>query len=236
MSLADPAPQHEPHERGSSPSGRRLRLTFAAVLAGLLVLAGGLGLGRATAPHPALSPTTSSAEAGFARDMQTHHQQAVELSLIVYQKTDDPAIRTLSYDIARSQSQQAGQMFGWLTAWGLPQASPEPTMSWMTRPTLSDAGSMDHSAADPGMGMAPGGAMPGYATSAQIAQLRAAAGTAADRLFLTLMIAHHIGGVEMADALLARSTNTVAVDLATGIANAQAGETIYMEQLLAAAS
>ena len=217
----------------SAASSRRVRLVVAAVIAGLLLLLGGIGVGRLTAPDSALAPTTTSAEAGFARDMQTHHQQAVEMALIIYEKTGDPAIRTLSYDIASSQSQQAGQMFGWLTAWGLPQASPEPSMTWMTRPALSAEDSMNHSAPQ-SMDMTPGGAMPGYATAAQITQLQAATGIEADRLFLSLMIAHHTGGIEMADALLARSTNTVVTNLAMGIVTAQAGEVRYMEQLLTA--
>lgn len=40
------------------------------------------------------------------------------------------------------------------------------------------------------------------ATPAQLDQMRSARGTDADRLFLTLMIAHHRGGVAMADAVL----------------------------------
>lgn len=215
-------------------SGRRLRLVFAGTIAGLLLLAGGIGVGRITAPVPALAPSSSSAEAGFARDMQTHHHQAVELALIIYQGTTDDRVRTLAYDIASSQSQQAGQMYGWLTAWGLPQAPREPSMTWMTRPTMTGANAMNHGSAGATTDMTPGGAMPGYATSAQISRLQGATGIAADRFFLTLMIAHHRGGVEMADALLARSTNSVVTDLANGVVFAQTGEITYMEQLLAA--
>ena len=59
----------------------------------------------------AQTPSGTSAEAGFARDMQVHHQQGVELAMIVRDRTDDEATRTLAYDIATTQAQQAGQLF-----------------------------------------------------------------------------------------------------------------------------
>lgn len=212
-------------------TSRRLRLLVAAVLAGSLLLFGGIVLGRLTSPILAASPSTTSADAGFARDMQTHHTQAVEMSLIIYEKTGNDAIRTLSYDIASSQAQQAGQMYGWLSTWRLPQAAPEPSMTWMTRPAL-DGSSHDHG--DSEMAHTPGQPMPGLATDDQITELERAEGTDADSLFLELMIAHHEGGVEMAEAVLDRSDTGVVRSLANGIIVAQKGEITYMQELLAA--
>ncbi|MEY2850052.1 MAG: hypothetical protein RI885_2719 [Actinomycetota bacterium] len=209
--------------------GTRLRRTSAIILTGVILLIGGIAVGRATAPTPPLIPSTTSADAGFARDMQTHHTQAVEMSMIIYAKTDDDSLRTLSYDIATSQSQQAGQMFGWLSTWGLRQASPEPSMTWMTRPALSGSGH-DHGA--DGMTHTPGEAMPGLATDEQITSLEDATGTDADRIFLELMIAHHLGGVEMAEAVLDRTDTRVVRSLATGVVTAQQGEITYMRGLL----
>jgi uncharacterized protein (DUF305 family) len=215
----------------------RVRRLVAAVLAGLLLLVGGIALGRVTAPVET-TPGTTSAEAGFARDMQTHHDQAVEMSLIIYAKTRDDAVRTLAYDIAVGQAKQSGQMRGWLTAWRLPATSPEPVMTWMTRPTLD--GMDEHSsmggsstASPAAMPMTPGGPMPGYATDEQIDALEAATGTDADRLFLTLMTTHHQGGIEMADALLARSNDEIVTSLATGIVTSQQSDVDYMAELLA---
>jgi len=207
---------------------RRRTLVAGALLGGLLLLLGGIVGGRLTSPAGA-APSTTSAEAGFARDMQTHHQQAVRMSMTIYATTSDPALRTLSYDIATSQGQQAGQMYAWLTTWGLPQAAPEPSMTWMSRPALDGAGH-DHGG---GMTHEPGERMPGLATEAQLAELESATGADADRLFLELMIAHHRGGVEMAEAVLDRSDEPVVRSLATGVVTAQEGEITYMEQLLA---
>ena len=75
--------------------------------------------------------------------------------------------------------------------------------------------------------------MPGMATSEQIAALTAASGNDAVRQFLTLMIAHHQGGVEMADAALARTTVPQVVSMATGIQRSQSAEITVMQNLLA---
>lgn len=203
---------------------RRTLWVVSAVLVVVALVAGGFLAGRVTSD--ASAPATDSAEAGFARDMQTHHQQAVEMAMIAYQKTEDADIRQLSYDIATSQAQQAGQMFGWLSSWSLPQVSSVPSMTWMMGPASDGSTGMDMS---DGMSME----MPGYATAAEVDELRAASGREADRLFLELMIDHHRGGVEMAQAVLDRSTDRTVTSLASSIVFAQQSEISYMEELLA---
>ncbi|GAB3039105.1 DUF305 domain-containing protein [Parafrigoribacterium mesophilum] len=205
------------------------RLIVAIILGAALLLAVGIGVGRLSVPNTAI-PDTFSAEAGFARDMQTHHLQAVELSMIIRDATDDQEIRSLAYDIATAQSQQSGQMHGWLNVWGLPQAAPEPSMTWITRPAPGGSG---HSHGALGSGHVPGARMPGLATDDQLAQLRSLTGVEAEKLFLQLMIAHHNGGIEMAEAVLDRTTNKTVSSLARGMVKAQQSEVDYMEGLLA---
>ena len=119
-----------------SPSdSRRLRLTLAAVIVVAIIAFSAFAIGRLSGTTG--TPSTTSAEAGFSRDMQVHHNQAVEMSLLVRDLTDDAAIRLLAYDIATSQSNQSGQMLGWLNSWQLPQAEAEPSMTWMTRPPIT---------------------------------------------------------------------------------------------------
>ena len=77
------------------------------------------------------APRDDSAEAGFARDMATHHAQAVEMSFVIRDKSSDEELRTLAYDIIVTQSTQRGVFMGWLQEWGLPQASTAPRMTWM---------------------------------------------------------------------------------------------------------
>ena len=207
----------------------RSRKAVAAIIAVALLVGGAFALGRLSAPVSS-NPSTTSAEAGFARDMRVHHAQAVDMSMIVRDETDNAEIRLLAYDIAMTQQSQAGQMLGWLAEWHLATTSPEPQMTWMTRPPLTgtDAHShgtmLAHTAGDP---------MPGLATTEQMSKLKTLEGVEAERYFLELMIAHHKGGIEMAEAVLDRSTERVVVQLATGIVKSQSAELELMEGLLA---
>lgn len=207
------------------------RLALAAVAVAVLIAGGAFGLGRLSSPGQA-HPSTTSAEAGFARDMQVHHQQAVELSMLLRDRTDDADLRLIAYDVALTQSQQAGQLYGWLTQWGLPQASPEPSMTWMSRPPLT-AGADEHAhSGSAESAHEPGAPMPGMATPEQVAQLTAAQGPEAERLYLQLMIAHHQGGIEMAESVLARTDDAAVTAFARGILSAQQAEIEAMTALL----
>lgn len=204
------------------------RRAAALAVGGVLLLVVGLLLGRVLTPGIP-TPSTDSAAAGFLRDMQVHHAQAVEMALLVRDRTDNAEVRLLAYDIAVGQATQSGQMYGLLEAWNLPQRSPQPAMTWTMLPTIDGSAGGGHQM-DPS---APAG-MPGMATPDEIAELTAASGDEAVRLFLTLMIAHHQGGVEMADAVLARSDVPQVVTLASGIQRSQRAEITAMQDLLAA--
>jgi uncharacterized protein (DUF305 family) len=211
-----------------SPGSRRVVLIVTAAVAAVMVGLVGFSIGRlSTINNP--DPVSTSAEAGFARDMQEHHLQGVELAMIIRDLTDDDAVRLLGYDIATTQAQQAGQLYGWLTEWDLSQAGPEPSMTWMTRPGRS---SDTHEHVEGAH--TPGEPMPGLATDAQIAELKAATGVEAERRFLTLMIAHHLGAVEMAEAVQDRAGNTSVLGFANSVIISQEAEIILMEDMLAA--
>lgn len=213
----------------SRSRGRRIRFIVAGIVSAALLAVGAFTVGSLSAPV-ASSPSTTSVEAGFARDMQVHHGQAVEMAFIVRDLTDDPDVRLLAYDIATSQSQQAGQMAGWLHLWKLPQTGPEPIMTWMTRPTIT--GGAGHMTMGTDTAAAPATTMPGMATEAQLATLKSLTGVAAEREFLTLMIAHHTGGLEMAKAALARTSEPVVLSLARGIITSQTSEIELMKTML----
>jgi uncharacterized protein (DUF305 family) len=188
-------------------------ILVAAFIAALVGGAGAYRLGSARAL--AASPGSTSAEAGFARDMQVHHLQGVEMSLIVRDRTDDPDMRRMAYDMATTQGHQAGQLYGWLAAWGLRQLGSQPPMTWM-----------GHT----GHGM--GALMPGMAAPEQVAELAAASGVEAERVFLRLMIAHHRGALEMSEAVLERSQHPVVVAFARGVLASQQSETDLMTTML----
>ncbi|MGY2002383.1 DUF305 domain-containing protein [Blastococcus sp. SYSU DS1024] len=202
--------------------GRALRTALLAVIAvGLVVLGGGLavalGIGRGTP-----TPTADSVDAGFARDMSRHHLQGVEMANLVDERSDDPELEHLAFDISAAQTNQAGRMQGWLALWGLPQSG-EP-MTWMGEEHAGhDMGDVD-TAAD----------MPGMATTEELAELRSLSGTEFDVRFLQLMIRHHQGGFDMA-AYAAEHAEVEAVrDLARSIEQAQGVETTTMTRMLTA--
>jgi uncharacterized protein (DUF305 family) len=225
----DPERSPEPVKTEAAPAGAdRGRVVAASVVAVVLLLVAALAIGRLSAPV-STAPSTDSSEAGFARDMQVHHEQAVTMSYIVRDETDDTEVRLLAYDIARTQSQQEGQLYGWLAAWHLPQAGDEPSMTWMSRPSLTGATGHEHPT-----GTAPPATMPGYATAAQLTELSSLTGQAAAADYLRLMIAHHKGGVTMAKAILARTTDPVVTAFATGIVKSQSSEIAVMKGMLAA--
>ncbi|NJC24087.1 uncharacterized protein (DUF305 family) [Arthrobacter pigmenti] len=192
-------------------------------VAGLFALAFTAGRVAAAPQHPG----NNSADAGFARDMQVHHAQAVEMSRIVREQTDDVVIRAIAYDIAMTQQHQIGQMFAWLEEWGLPQSSDSERMTWMSG---SGHGHMND---DGGSMLTPEGLMPGMATPEQLQALSEATGDDAERIYLELMIEHHKAGVEMAQAGVELAQEPEVRELAEKMAAGQATEITAMEDLLA---
>ncbi|MFE1928705.1 DUF305 domain-containing protein [Streptomyces asoensis] len=193
----------------------------AVAVAAVLVAAGAVtysvagdgGVGDAT-------PAADSADAGFARDMAVHHQQAVEMAYIVRDRTADADVRRLAYDIAQTQANQRGMLIGWLDLWGLPKVSSDAPMSWMGMGSM--AGGED------------GALMPGMATGAELKKLGTLNGRQAEILFLRLMTDHHKGGIHMAEGCVAKCTVGVEKRLAQGMVEAQQSEIDLMAGMLKA--
>lgn len=210
-----------------APSGstRRMVLAGAAVL---LVAVGlvALMVVRPSAASPSgasaaarSAPAEDSVDAGFARDMSIHHQQAVEMSFIVRDRTDDADVRRLAYDIINTQANQRGMMLGWLEVWGLPKSAAGPPMEWMGHTlTPTDDGSL----------------MPGMATDAELAALTAAKGEKAEVLFLRLMTVHHRAGADMARAAAGTAKTDAVRNLAAGMVRGQQSEIGLMADMLKA--
>ncbi|MFI9624406.1 DUF305 domain-containing protein [Streptomyces sp. NPDC052042] len=206
------------------------------------------GEGGATpAAHAAAPPVPAadSADAGFARDMAVHHQQAVEMSFIVRDRTKDEEVRLLAYDIANTQANQRGMLLGWLDLWELPKTTPggrEP-MAWMADGHAGHAGhgtpggpAADGSHGTTGAGHRPadGSLMPGMATRAELDRLRAAGGRDAEVRYLRLMTDHHRSGVDMARGCVRLCTVAAEKRLAQGMVEAQRSEMDAMAEMLRA--
>ncbi|WP_219462453.1 DUF305 domain-containing protein [Nonomuraea rhizosphaerae] len=181
------------------------------------------------------TPGDASAEAGFARDMATHHAQAVDMSFTIRDKTQSKDIRNLAYDIITTQSTQRGMFLGWLQQWGLPQTGDRQPMAWMAGHGHGGAGQAAGQTTGQPTGQAgvqAGGTMPGMASQAELTKLGDARGAAAEVLFLQLMIRHHEGGVQMAQGLLRLSRRDEVTGMAQKIVNGQSGEIKLMTEML----
>jgi len=196
----------------------RLVTSLVAVMAVALAavaVAGGYFWGSKSDSSGVTLPKASSVDAGFARDMATHHQQAITMAGYVRDNSTDPAVVTLAYDIETSQYIQFGEMQGWLDVWGLSRNGPAP-MSWMP--------GHHHIGAN--------GLMPGMATPDQMTRLMSLHGKALDILFLQLMINHHLGGTPMARYAVEHASQLYVRNLAQSILNTQIPEVTQMEQML----
>nr|WP_202458032.1 DUF305 domain-containing protein [Streptomyces sp. SID5464] len=191
---------------------------IAGAAATALVAAGAITYAVAGDDGSGKTPSAESADAGFARDMAVHHQQAVEMSYIVRDRTKDEEVRRLAYDIAQTQANQRGMMLGWLDLWGLPKVSSEPPMTWM------DMGGMA-SGKD-------GALMPGMATNTEMKRLGELSGKQAEIFYLQLMTDHHKGGIHMAEGCVEKCTVGVEKRLAQGMVDAQQSEIGLMADLL----
>ncbi|MEU9157753.1 DUF305 domain-containing protein [Streptomyces sp. NPDC048417] len=163
-------------------------------------------------------PSADSADAGFARDMAVHHQQAVEMSYIVRDRTKNTDVRRLAYDIAQTQANQRGMLLGWLDLWGLPKVSADPPMTWMGMGDMASGKD--------------GALMPGMATNTELKKLGTLNGKQAEIFYLQLMTDHHKGGIHMAEGCVAKCTVAVEKNLAQGMVDAQQSELTTMAQML----
>ena len=241
-------------DQGVGRSSHRTTVFLIAAGAVILLLVGataGLALsGRFGASGTAPTPTSDSVDAGFARDMAVHHDQGVLMAHYAEQNTTDPEIDVMAYDIGYTQTDQLGQMQGWLSLWDLPDSGTAPRMAWMGG-TASDHGmAMGSSAAaggstSAGSGAAGSGAagsgaavsdtplMPGMATDAEIAKLKGLKGTESDIFFLQLMIRHHQGGAAMMQYAAEHAALPVVRNFADKMRQAQTAEISVMTQILA---
>lgn len=192
-----------------------------AIRSGIVLLAAtalGIGIGAVatrSADDPSTTPANNSAEAGFVRDMSTHHAQAVSMADAIRSRTQDPLLAALATDIVLTQQSQIGRFSGWLDQWGLPITSLDAPMSWAQEHTAMD---ME--------------AMPGMATNDEIRQLDSLPLDQAEVLFLNLMIRHHRGGVEMAETVLKITGRDDVGRIARSIVTSQQSEIEAMQSML----
>lgn len=160
-------------------------------------------------------PDPNAADVGFLQDMHWHHDQAVELSLTYLSRPGTkPELQTLAREILVGQSQEIGMMIELLRTWGRPEINDtDIAMGWMGDPIALDR-------------------MPGLASDQDISALGRSSGSTADTLFVTLMVAHHEGGIHMAEAAATRAGIGEVVTMARQMATSQREEINEMKALL----
>ncbi|MDF0530764.1 DUF305 domain-containing protein [Tsukamurella sp. 8F] len=196
-----------------------IRNTTARIATGLL--ASSLALGGCTtaatdtgSPSTAVTSAVSSsaaasgarfapADVDFAEMMYPHHAQAVEMSKMVAGKDAGPDVVALAKQIEGAQQPEMDAFARLLRQWGKPAPS----------------ASMGHH-------------MDGMMTDEQMQHLGTLRGSAFDKAWLQMMIAHHRGAITMADAELKSGVDPEARTIAQDIKASQQAEIDRMQKLL----
>jgi uncharacterized protein (DUF305 family) len=160
----------------------------------------------------------NDADVDFATNMIPHHAQALQMVDLTTGRSLDPEVAALTEDIHDAQGPEIETMTD-LTAWGEPV--PE---------TPRDHGNAGHDGTS-GMDMS-GDEMPGMMSSDELAELEAASDAQFQDMWLTMMIAHHQGAIEMAKTEQTKGTYTPAINLAKSIETSQQQEISHMGELL----
>ena len=140
----------------------------------------------------------TAADVAFIAAMVEHHEQAVELAELAPGRVADPELAELAGLIAVTQAAEAESMRGWLE-----------------RRSSRDDAAAGHDHAE---------SMAGEISRSTIDRAAGLDGAAFDRLFVSAMIPHHRGALEMSEERLAASGDPAVARWARAIATSQALE------------
>ena len=189
----------------TSPQSKRIRTIFALVITVFSVAAFALVIGKDSGSSNSGSGDStnalSSSEIDFLTMMIPHHEQAIEMSELALTTSDDDEVLQLAEQIKNAQGPEISQMRSLLQEFGI-EENPS-----------------SHAAH-----------MHGMLTDNEMRELETANGSAFDRLFLTGMIKHHEGAIDMV-ALVGDSQRLSS--LGEAIFTAQNDEIAKMQEMLA---
>ncbi|MET7278945.1 DUF305 domain-containing protein [Kribbella sp. NPDC005582] len=149
----------------------------------------------------------NDADVAFATQMIPHHQQAVQMASMAGYSATTPEVKKLAAAIKAAQDPEIKTLSGWLASWGKPV------------PTPSHSG---HDMSD----------MPGMMTEEEMSDLGNTQGSMFDRMWVEMMIKHHLGAVTMAKTEQTTGKNADAIALAKKIETGQNAEIATMRRLL----
>ena len=165
----------------------------------------------------------NDADVAFATDMIQHHAQALSMVDLTLDRPLDPEVTALAEQVRAAQAPEIETMADWLTTWGeqVPETMRDHVNSGHDTGDMSDTmDDMDH-----------GEEMPGMMTAEDMDALENASDEDFQDMWLDLMIEHHGGAIEMAEAEQSEGRFKGAVDLAGDIVEAQTADIETMEEL-----
>ncbi len=150
----------------------------------------------------------NAVDVGFLQDMLDHHEQALLISNLYIDNNPGGAAVPYAEEVVMFQTRDMGWMRDWLAEEGYAPGEPDRVaMQWMNEPV-------------------PVAEMTGMQTPERLAELAAASGDDADRLFFEIMTDHHLGGVHMADHAAANGARQEIIDFAEAVARNQRIEVV----------
>ncbi len=189
----------------------RSPINLASIVIAVAVLAAGIGY--VVGNNRALDDP-NAVDVGYLQDMRFHHEQAVQMSFIYLDKTEqDKDLALMAIDTVVSQNIEIGRMIQLLRNFGQPEINEtDLAMAWMNEPLPLDR-------------------MPGLASDNDIVALLEADGAEAHRIFVQLMTAHHEGGIHMSDHAAEHAATDEVRLMASKIAAGQRDELAEMARM-----
>lgn len=165
-------------------------------------------------------PQLSPKDVEFMQGMIHHHAQAVEMTALIEERTQNKDVRKIGAKISQSQTDEINFMKRWLTLRGEKLEMQMKEMSGMS--------GMNHSSQG-------GHSMPGMLTPKQMEKLKSAKGAEFDKLFLKGMIQHHEGALVMVKDLFETAgagQDAELFNFASDVDTGQKGEIKIMQEML----
>lgn len=208
-------------------SFRPLALTLASGLLPVVLLLGGCGDSSESSTDTTEQSTDpaahNEADVAFATQMIPHHAQALTMADLAVGRDVSPQLTDLLDEIRAAQTPEIELMVDWLQQWG------EPVPATMRDHAHAD----DHGGDGDGGEEDMSGDMPGMMDDSDLDELADAPPAKFEDLWLTMMIEHHQGAVDMAETQLEEGSFEPALELAEDIKTSQSAEIERMQEMLA---
>lgn len=203
---------------------RRPALLAAVAAALVAALTSGCSGSEDEEPAPAVHTASNGdvfndADAEFAAALLQHHAVALHLVDLSRGRGVSDELPAIADQILTTETVEIETVTDWLTAWD--QTVPG---------TIRDHANAHAAERGEEIGV-PGGDLPGMPSHDDLEELDGLDGPEFDRAWLELMIAHHEGAIELAEAEIDEGRFEPAIELARSVAEAQQDQVEQMETL-----